>query len=565
MIGFYSKLLGVEYPWPKYAQMVGYDYVSGAMENTTATLHSSAAYRSSRELADGNNWESVVAHELFHQWFGDLVTAESWSNLTVNESFADYSELLWQEYKYGKDAAAALNYNSAQGYLANRQSATRNLVRFQYADKEDMFDGVSYTKGGRILHMLRTYLGDSVFFKGLNIYLTTNRFKNGEGQQLRLALEEASGRDLNWFFNQWYYGAGHPDVTLSYAWSDSAQREKLTVVQHQANLFTFPLHLEVYGGAQPTMETVWVSNADSVSTFYLNTGGSAPRFINVDVEKAMLWRKADQKPNDWWLAQYDHANNYVDKIEVLNWLATHFDSSDAQRAIYAKALSDGYYGIRNQAMAFYNRNPQLITPAEEAVLYSMAQQYGNQPCRASAISLLGKKYGSKYSALYRAAVNDSSYTVAGAALEGIIITDMAAAKALQPQLSKDAKGRLLTSLNIVTYSNKTEADADSVLATFRRTSFFEKLNLIKPIAYYLVNVKDVATFKKIAGPVLELSTNRMGAMFSGAGSSNPIRALLTDNFNWLIQKKEAALAANPNDTNLREQIKYITDKMVATQ
>jgi aminopeptidase N len=109
MMTFFSKITGVEYPWNKYAQIVGRDYVSGAMENTTATIHQESAQQDARELTDGNKWEDVIAHELFHQWFGDLVTTESWSNLTLNESFANYSEYLWNEYKYGKDAADAHN------------------------------------------------------------------------------------------------------------------------------------------------------------------------------------------------------------------------------------------------------------------------------------------------------------------------------------------------------------------------------------------------------------------------------------------------------------------------
>ena len=129
MMAFFSKVLGVEYPWVKYAQMTARDYVSGAMENTTATLHQESAQQDARELIDGNSWESTIAHELFHQWFGDLVTTESWSNLTLNESFANYSETLWDEYKYGKDAGDAQNYNDMQGYLQS-QSDKKDLVRF---------------------------------------------------------------------------------------------------------------------------------------------------------------------------------------------------------------------------------------------------------------------------------------------------------------------------------------------------------------------------------------------------------------------------------------------------
>src|SRR5205085_1197425 len=157
----------VEYPWSKYSQMVGRDYVSGAMENTSATLHSEYLQQNARELTDGNKYEEYISHELFHQWFGDLVTAESWSNLTVNESFADYSETLWFEYKYGKEKADHHNYYQLQLYL-NSRSENKHLVRFYYRDKEDMFDRVSYEKGGRILNMLRHYIGDDAFYKSLN-------------------------------------------------------------------------------------------------------------------------------------------------------------------------------------------------------------------------------------------------------------------------------------------------------------------------------------------------------------------------------------------------------------
>ncbi len=163
MMQFFSeKVTGIDYPWVKYNQVVGRDYVSGAMENTTATLHQESAQQDARQLVDGNEWEGTVAHELFHQWFGDYVTAESWSNLTVNESFADYSQLLWLEYKYGPDAAGFEQYKELGTYLSSG-SAGKDLVRFYYSDKEDMFDQVSYQKGGRILHMLRNFVGDKAF------------------------------------------------------------------------------------------------------------------------------------------------------------------------------------------------------------------------------------------------------------------------------------------------------------------------------------------------------------------------------------------------------------------
>jgi len=260
MIAFFSKATGVDYPWVKYAQIVGRDYVSGAMENTTATLHQESANQDARELADGNIWEDVISHDLFHQWFGDYVTAESWSNLTLNESFANYSEVLWRQYNYGNDAADEQNYNDMQGYIQS-QSDKKDLVRFFYRDKEDMFDAVSYNKGGRILHMLRNFVGDSAFFKSLNLYLTTNKFKSAEAHQLRLAFEEITGKDLNWFWNQWYFGAGHPKLDINYNYDDANKKVWVVVKQTQTSdkIFKLPVAIDLYNGANKTRYHVWVA------------------------------------------------------------------------------------------------------------------------------------------------------------------------------------------------------------------------------------------------------------------------------------------------------------------
>jgi aminopeptidase N len=175
-IDFFSKTLGVDYPWYKYAQVVVHDFVSGAMENTTASVFGEDIFGYSRNLTDQANRTGVV-HELFHQWFGNYTTMESWSNLTLNESFADFGEIMWLEYKYGKDVADEHVYRGIKGYLENPDARTKSLVRFNYQDKNEVFDGVTYQKGGRILNMLRNYLGKEAFYKGLNLYLKKMRSK----------------------------------------------------------------------------------------------------------------------------------------------------------------------------------------------------------------------------------------------------------------------------------------------------------------------------------------------------------------------------------------------------
>jgi aminopeptidase N len=244
MMAFFSQVTGIEYPWNKYAQIVVRDYVSGAMENTTATLHGSHVQRTDRELLDGSE-EPTIAHELFHQWFGDYVTAESWSNITVNESFAAFSEIIWKQHDMGVDAADRTRLEKLNTYLSsapNGESPT--LVRFNYNDKEDVFDNISYPKGAVILYALKNQMGDDAFFKSLNYYLTANAYKNGEAQQLRLAFEEITGKDWSPYFNQWYYAGGHPILEVKYDYKDGQAIIDVKQVQ-AANVQTFTLPLKV--------------------------------------------------------------------------------------------------------------------------------------------------------------------------------------------------------------------------------------------------------------------------------------------------------------------------------
>ncbi len=251
MIDFFSGILGTPYPWPKYSQIVVRDFVSGAMENTSATLHGDfMVYQNDRELLDGQKADGVIAHELFHQWFGDLVTTESWANLTLNEGFATYGEYLWEEHKNGRDAAEWVHYNSKLGYFDQWETKKADLIRFDYKNPDDMFDANSYNKGGQVLHMLRKYVGDEAFFASLKLYLERNKFKNVEIHHLRLAFEEVTGQDLNWFFNQWYLGKGHPELEISKQYEAAKQKVTLRVKQIQnpsdCPLFTLPVDVDIY-------------------------------------------------------------------------------------------------------------------------------------------------------------------------------------------------------------------------------------------------------------------------------------------------------------------------------
>ena len=507
MIKFYSEKLGVEFPWQKYAQIVGRDYVSGAMENTTATLHQESAYQNARELTDGVGWESTIAHELFHQWFGDLVTAESWSHITVNESFANYSETLWDEYKNGKDAGDAQNYNDMQGYLQGPGNPSKDLVRFHYSDKEDVFDGVSYNKGGRILHMLRNYVGDDAFFKSLNNYLTTNKFKAGEAGMLRLAFEEVTGKDMNWFWNQWYYGSGHPIVKIDYNY-DTPGKAMVIIEQTQKTdkVFRLPLAIDVYTGAAKKRYNVWVEN--KIDTFSFNYS-QKPDLINVDADKVMLWVKTDNKTAENYVHQINYAPNYLDRKEALDYFAK------KGMPELVNGLTDKYAPLRRSTI----NKLEASKMAEDAKIIDAIEKIANtdkdRRTKAAAISYLAKTSDAKYKMLYEKNINDSSYSVAGAALEGLIGLDPTKGYELAKKYSTDAKGDLGNVVNDIVMKEGTEADFDFIAKRFDDMPLSqEKVMAVSGFATYLEKVQNLANVKKGIDLVIKLR-NQVPEQFRG--------------------------------------------------
>jgi aminopeptidase N len=551
MIAFYSKVTGVDFPWVKYDQIVGRDYVSGAMENTTSTLHQESAYQDARELVDGNTWEDVIAHELFHQWFGDLVTCESWSNITTNESFADFSETLWNEYKYGKDAGDEVNYKGVEAYLSNPDNYKKNLVRFYYADKEDVFDQVSYPKGGRILNMLRTYLGDSAFFKSLHLYLTTNQFKSAEAQNLRLAFEEVSGQDLNWYFNQWYYGSGHPKLEINYGYDAENRLAKIYVKQTQeGNLFKLPVAVDIYIGNEKKRYKVWVENATDTFTFSVS---SRPDLINFDGDKILLCEKKENKTLDNYIEQYKYAGLYLDRREAIDFAAKNQDNPKAVELLQT-ALKDRYYQLRSYALGKIDLKKDSIKAVMEPVIRNMAINDLKSTVRAKALDILGNYRKPEYKPLFEKSLKDSSYSVAGSALEALAKVDTTAAFTAAQQLSRQsAKGRLSTALSAIFAVYGDESSFDFIANNFDKMPLSqEKFNAIQPFSALLAKIKDPVKVKK----GVDLIINFRDAVPQSVRSQ-------TDQFinNFILHR----LASQKETAGLKEQADYIKSKIVANK
>lgn len=427
MIRYFEQLLGVKYQWDKYSQIAVREYVSGAMENTTATIHGDFIQKDKAQLVDDND-DGVIAHELFHHWFGDLVTCESWANLPLNESFADYSEYLWISHKYGQDEGDLTAYSALSQYLTEAEEKRESLIRYRYLDKEDMFDSHSYAKGGRILHLLRKTVGDEAFFEALKRYLQKNAFGTAELSDLRKAFEEVTGFDLNWFFDQWFLKPGHPELAAYHNWRSG--KVVLNIRQTQDTTYTpiyrLPLTIEVWSNGTKNSHQIWLNKPNQTFEIPATT---EPNLVLIDPENTLVGRIKQQKSQDELIYQYYHAEHFVARLKALD-LLTFVPEEDTTsqdpvfdkkiRKVLLDATKDKFWRVRQFAVSkFFNYDGDEFLEVEKA-LQSRVRSDERSYVRADAILAMKNFMNPQNDLLFRQSLNDSSVTVQAAAIEAIL-------------------------------------------------------------------------------------------------------------------------------------------------
>ncbi len=414
MLTYFSDILNYPYPWSKYAQVVVRDFVSGAMENTTASVFMEDLQVDTRYLID-QDWDGIIAHELFHQWFGNLVTCESWSNLTMNEAFATYSEYLWAEHLLGKDEAHYVGYQQLQSYLQEAQEKQVDLIRFYYQDKEDMFDNHSYAKGGLILHMLRAYIGDEAFFETLHQYLKANAGKPVEVHHLRLAAEKVTGEDFNWFFNQWFLDSGHPSLMITTDYANDTL--KIGIVQLQdpetTPIYRLPIDLDIWQSQQKISKTVTLNSQFQEFKFHMDF---EPDVVIVDPESKLLAEINYSRTQEQLISQYRVSSQALTRLKALETMLEDSVNTSVVE-VFTEALDDSFWAVRQMAInafeGFPDPQPELLVNK----LRQIAKSDRKSLVRADAITVLSSfENDVVYLPLYLEALEDSSYSVAGAGL-----------------------------------------------------------------------------------------------------------------------------------------------------
>jgi aminopeptidase N len=348
MMRFFEAETGIAYPWAKYGQVTVQDYHWGGMENTSlTTLNDRTLFQADTENLYSS--DSLVAHELAHQWFGDLVTCKDWSHIWLNEGFATYYDWLWQGHHFGWSETQLALHRAAKSILSHA-GETRGIVWRKFQDPGEMFNYLAYPKGAWVLHMLRARVGVELYQKAIHTYLEKHAYGSVTSEDLRSVFEELTGQNLDRFFEQWLYGVGAPHLDVSFDWDQKTKLARIAVKQTQkisedAPLFHFPLpvRFEVQGKAQ--MHSFSVTNKEAEFFVPLD---AAPSKVRIDPEVTVLAKISFKPPRPMLEAQIADSTDFLGQIHALEILGEKPDKT-ALSLIASTLAGAHHHAVRSQA------------------------------------------------------------------------------------------------------------------------------------------------------------------------------------------------------------------------
>ncbi|MFA5835034.1 MAG: M1 family aminopeptidase [Bacteroidota bacterium] len=419
MMKFFNEKIRFKYPWDKYAQVIVADFVAGGMENTSATtLMDRITVYNARARVD-ESATSLVAHEMAHQWWGDVVTCKDWRHIWLNESFATYFDPLYFEYAFGKDEFINIMYSAQQTGINSDKNAGRKPIV-----SVGSFGANIYPRGASVLHMLRFILGDELFWKAINHYITKNQFRPVETNDFKVAIEEATGQNLYWFFDQWVYKAGYPKFDVSYTYNDSAKTIALTVKQTQTmdsltGVFITPVDVEIVSGNKSAIHRISITQKESTYTMAVS---DKPSLVLFDKDN---WILKEVTYSNRALTEWAYQAEFGSDVAARKTAAVEIGKLDTA-GTYIPLLSkisknDPFWSVRQSAVIGLG-TIKIVTDEKKQALIA-ALNDNKSKVRAAAAYQLGSIKSSDVAAALRAALNDSSYSTEANAVTALSKVD----------------------------------------------------------------------------------------------------------------------------------------------
>lgn len=350
MIAFFNDIYGYEYPWAKYDQVISPRQGGGA-ENTTATLLGEGAVHDKKAEQD-YSWERIIAHEIAHQWWGDLITLRSWEHTWLNESFGTYSDYLYTRYDKGKDEGACDLLNKKNAYLREAHNEyMRPIVFDRYERPQQNFDSHTYPKGAVVLHMLRFIMGDEPFFRTLKYFLHKHEFEAVDTHDFMKAVKEVTGQNMDWFFEQYIFAPGHPVFEVGYVWDDEADKVKLTVRQVQDTskgvpIYKIPVIIGIHTSEGKSTHKVWIEKQEEVFELEVD---EKPLMVRFDDGNYLLKEWTFVKETGELLYQLEK-DDVIGRRWAAAQLAGHLDTPGVVDTLIMSARIDDFWAVRESAI-----------------------------------------------------------------------------------------------------------------------------------------------------------------------------------------------------------------------
>lgn len=435
MVEFFSERFNFRYPWDKYDQVSAYDYAIGAMENTGITGHNDRILRAQGQTQEFNpdfesyatNWttETLISHELAHHWFGNNTTCTNLANIWINESFASYLMMLWDEHRLGAEELQASTWLARQAYL--KYVSSSHIIRpleYRFFDSRSQIynSETTYLKGAIVLHMMRWILGDEAFFRALSHFQNKHKFSNVESADLKKAIEEATGVNLQYFFEQWMWGGGHPVFEVQSRFIPGRKKVEVKVQQIQPfvegqDLFWLPVEIRIDAAGKVQRQVVWVDEAEE--TYHFDVTG-VPDMVSFDGRGALVAEIRHKKPIGELLYQVlnDEIPGRMLALEQL--VADHPTDPAVVAAVRNLLESDAHWIVKAEAVARLRTIGS--SDAEEILLSHLGAE--EEHIRKSAVIALGARYTDRARERLRlVAQTDTSDDIAATALVSLAKID----------------------------------------------------------------------------------------------------------------------------------------------
>ncbi len=488
MMKYFEEFTGIDYPYEKYDQIILDDFMFGGMENITLTHNTDRTMHDQFSTPDISS-VGLVAHELAHQWYGNMLTTRNWANIWLNEGFATFLSRKYREYKFGYDEGEYIRYGEMLSYYGADRRWNRPTVHDLYYYPMDLFDGHVYAKGSLIINMIHDLLGSDAFSRGIRHYTQINQFKNVETQDLKKSIEETTGQNLDWFFKQWLYEPGYPEYDVKWSYNQRNRTLQLNVKQKQdlnkTGLFQMPVDIRI----DEKIHTMWIDKKDVVLELPVE---SKPRMVIFNAGMRIPCKVSFNKSISEWIIQLEEGPHVLDRIAAINVLKDKKGRRNVENALLKSIKSDSFWGVRKEAVYGLKK----LKPKKYAKeLIELSEGQDNRTRRAIWSALRNYKNNNDVSIFLQEVIaTDLKYYSVSDAFKSLVAIDTSAArKVVENLLNRDSHSDVIRR-SAITYFGSVKNDYNykrlKNLAAYGGTTWDARSEAVSQLQKYVKDNKE---------------------------------------------------------------------------